>query len=219
MLRAAAIVLAAGAGRRLGAVKPLVEHDGQTLVGRAVDLARSAGCVPIVVVTGAHAERVEAALAEHPAVEVVRNTRWEAGQGASVAAGIGHLVRGHPECAAALVLLCDQPLIPSAHLRALAERVLGGECLVAATRYPEGGGVPACFAAACFDELSRLDGPRGAVAIIRARPDATVLLDAPGALLDVDSPRDLAALRGDVSPPAADRSTSPRPGAGDRPSA
>ena len=54
----AAVVLAAGASRRLGSPKQLEMLGDETLLERAVRVAREAGCSPVIVVLGAEAEQV-----------------------------------------------------------------------------------------------------------------------------------------------------------------
>ena len=54
MSTVAAVVLAAGGGRRYGMPKALVEYDGSLLVERAVRTARAV-CDPVLVVLGAQA--------------------------------------------------------------------------------------------------------------------------------------------------------------------
>ncbi|HEY7920163.1 MAG TPA: NTP transferase domain-containing protein, partial [Streptosporangiaceae bacterium] len=49
----AGVLLAAGAGSRLGRPKALVEVDGVRLVDRGIWLLQSGGAAPLVVVTGA----------------------------------------------------------------------------------------------------------------------------------------------------------------------
>ena len=51
-MRIGGVVLAAGASRRLGELKQLVRLGEETLLGRAVRVAREAGCSPVVVVVG-----------------------------------------------------------------------------------------------------------------------------------------------------------------------
>ena len=53
--RVAGVVLAAGAGTRLGQPKALVRVRGELLLDRAVQTLRAAGCDPVVVVLGAGA--------------------------------------------------------------------------------------------------------------------------------------------------------------------
>ena len=55
--RAAAIILAAGAGTRMGGPKALLEFKGRLLVERAVETALSGGCTDVLVVLGASSER------------------------------------------------------------------------------------------------------------------------------------------------------------------
>jgi CTP:molybdopterin cytidylyltransferase MocA len=82
------MVLAAGAGRRMGSPKALVhDADGVTWVVRASRLLDAAGCSPVLVVVGAAADRVRAELTGEP-VEVVEATDWAEGMGASLRAGL-----------------------------------------------------------------------------------------------------------------------------------
>ena len=65
--RIAALVLAAGQSRRMGAVnKLLIAIDGKPMLRHAVDAVLSAGIAPVVVVTGHEHAEVEAALAGLP---------------------------------------------------------------------------------------------------------------------------------------------------------
>lgn len=82
------MVLAAGAGRRMGSPKALVhDPDGVTWVVRAARLLDAAGCSPVLVVVGAAADQVRAELTGEP-VEVVEATDWAEGMGASLRAGL-----------------------------------------------------------------------------------------------------------------------------------
>ena len=62
-LRVAGVVLAAGASRRMGRNKMLLELEGEPLVRRAARRALEAGLTPVVVVLGHEADRARAALA------------------------------------------------------------------------------------------------------------------------------------------------------------
>lgn len=67
------LLLAAGASRRLGGEpKQLLNYEGENLLRRAARTALASGCRPIIVVTGAHRERIEAEIADLP-VEIVFN--------------------------------------------------------------------------------------------------------------------------------------------------
>src|ERR1017187_3811434 len=77
----AAIVLAAGASRRLGRPKQLLMLGGETLVARAIRLAGEAGATPVIAVLGAYHERIAAAIESgktRNAIPVV-NGDWQQG--------------------------------------------------------------------------------------------------------------------------------------------
>jgi CTP:molybdopterin cytidylyltransferase MocA len=97
----AGLVLAAGAGRRFGGPKALVELDGERLVDRAVRLVRTAGCEAVVVVVGAVSLDVPGAI-------VVDNPAWRTGMGSSLRTGLAALPNG---VEAAVVVLVDTPWV------------------------------------------------------------------------------------------------------------
>jgi molybdenum cofactor cytidylyltransferase len=194
----AGLVLAAGASRRLGQPKQLVQWRGQTLVARAVDHALALCDAGVVVVTGAHATAVAASLAELPhagtGLKPVYNAEWEQGMGASIARGMRALrAPGVPDPAGVLTLLVDQPAIARAELVSLVKLWQTNPLSLAAARYGQRRGVPAVFPQACFAALERLTGDTGARHLLAA---ATGVLELaiPAAAFDIDTPEALAAL-------------------------
>jgi CTP:molybdopterin cytidylyltransferase MocA len=101
----AGLLLAAGAGSRLGGPKALVEVGGTTLVERGVSLLAAAGCAPVVVVLGAEADAVRPLVA----ADVVIADDWMTGIGASLRAGL-HALKA-TLATACVVTLVDQPLL------------------------------------------------------------------------------------------------------------
>ncbi len=189
MTRVVAVVLAAGGSRRLGEPKQLLRLRGQALVRRAAlaALASRADCV--LAVTGAHAERVEAALAGL-AVACVRAGRWEDGLAASLRAGVSAALARDPD-ASVLLLLADQPATDAALLDALIARHAAG-AEIAASHYAGEPGVPAIFAARFARELLALDGDRGAKALLVRERARLALVPFEAGALDVDTPEDWA---------------------------
>lgn len=174
----AAVILAAGASTRLGEPKQLVKLGGETLLERAVRVAREAGCEPVLVVLGADAERVLTGC-DLRGARVVRNEQWREGMASSVRAGVAAA-----EGADGVVLMtCDQPTVTAEHLR-----VLTASGVVTASAYSGRRGVPAYFPASSFPELMCLTGGAGARALLR---DAAAV-ELPDGELDVDSPEDRA---------------------------
>lgn len=104
----AGLVLAAGAGRRMGTPKALLRMpDGTPWVARAVSALRGGGCADVTVVLGAEFADAATLLDDFP-VRVVEATDWAAGMSASLRAGLTHLLEtSHAPSAA--VTLVDLP--------------------------------------------------------------------------------------------------------------
>lgn len=126
------LVLAAGAGRRMGAPKALVrDASGTPWVVRTVRVVAAAGLTRVVVVAGAAGDEVEAALAGEAAT-VVRAEGWAEGMGASLRAGIEHLVgeespgAARERVAAALVCVVDTPGLDAGVVLRVAEGAAPG---------------------------------------------------------------------------------------------
>ncbi len=115
----AAILLAAGEGRRFGrAPKQLAPRGGRPLIAHAVAAARAAPAGRVILVVGRQAERVaRAARAADRRIVVVRARRWRDGQQASLAAAVAAL---WPVERAAFVFLGDMPDVPRDLARRLA---------------------------------------------------------------------------------------------------
>ncbi len=124
-----AVLLAAGAGSRLGGrPKSLLELDGVPLIVRQLMALSGAGVDEVVVVLGHHAQAIEAAIRHRPATRVF-NPAPDAGQAASVRIGLQAL---SPRIDAVMVALADQPLITAQDIAALisAYRQRGGKSMV-----------------------------------------------------------------------------------------
>ena len=100
------LLLAAGAGRRMGMPKALVRGEsGEPWLVRAVDVLRDGGCDEVTVVLGAAADEA-GALLDGTGVDVVVAADWAEGMGASLRAGLRSL---GPDTEAVLVSLVDLP--------------------------------------------------------------------------------------------------------------
>jgi molybdenum cofactor cytidylyltransferase len=177
----------------MGSAKQLLEVDGKTLVARAVDAAIGSGADPVVVVLGADAERVRAAIARSP-VHAVVNADWPGGLASSIRAGMSALLRSAPGLDAVVIALCDQPALSAEALTRLADlhRTTGR---IAAARYGGRNGAPAVFGREHFAALGALSGDQGARALLNGRPEVVTALDMPELGADLDTPADLRAWK------------------------
>jgi molybdenum cofactor cytidylyltransferase len=182
------IVLAAGAATRFGSTKQLAELDGRPLLEHALrTMSLAPGVGRAVVVLGAEAEAVRS-LNLH-GLEPIVCSRWQEGQSASLACGLGALT----DCEAVVVTLGDQPrLSPLAIARVLAAR--GSAAAVRAT-YGGLPGHPVLLERELFDRLRDITGDRGARNLLQSVQTAGVPCDDLGGGEDVDTPDQLAALR------------------------
>jgi len=190
----AAIVLAAGASRRLGQPKQLLMHGPETLLARVIRLANEAGAAPVLTVLGAHSQIVRASVVWNHAIAVI-NGHWEQGIATSIHAGLGALDAVAPNAKAALILSCDQPRLTAVHLRALIESFAAqAEPSIVASAYAGTLGVPAVFPRSVFPELLALRGDKGARALLLQPPCPLISLPFPGGEVDIDQPADLAEI-------------------------
>ncbi|MBQ1034825.1 NTP transferase domain-containing protein [Micromonospora sp. C81] len=186
----AGLLLAAGAGRRYGRPKALVELDGVPLVRRGFTLLRDGGCTPVHVVLGAGADDVP----DLPGAVRVRHDGWPEGLGSSLRRGLASLPADVP---AAVVVLVDQPLLSPVAVRRVRTAYAAG-ALVAVATYAGRPGHPVLLTRETWPLLDRYAvGDRGARDLLRDRPDLVVEVpcDDVGAPLDVDTPADLLRLR------------------------
>lgn len=184
-----AVVLAAGASKRLGTPKQLLSWHGEPLVRRAARAATEAGLWPVVVVLGARADEVRAALAGLP-VATVANPGFASGIGGSIKVGLHRLRVCSPEVKGVIFVACDQPLVQPAHLAALAAAAQAGGKPIAASAYGGALGIPAFFDASVFPELLKLHGDAGARGVIAREAARVASVPLPGGELDVDTPED-----------------------------
>jgi molybdenum cofactor cytidylyltransferase len=148
----AALVLAAGEGRRFGGTKQLAELDGRPLLEHA--LAAVTAISPRVVVLGHAADEIRAAV-DLQGAEAVVCARWREGQSASLRRGLEAL----PDADSVLVVLGDQPGITAAAVAAVA-RADGDEDAVRAT-YDGVPSHPVLLRRALLDRAGELRGDSG----------------------------------------------------------
>ncbi len=185
----AALVLAAGAASRHGSPKQLELLDGETWVRRTVRLALEAGCTPVRVVTGAHAERVCVELSGVDGVETIHHPGWEAGMGSSIAAGIQTFYT-EPSTRAVVLLTCDQIGLNVTVVRNLCDAFDGVRHRMAASAYAGTVGIPALFERGWFERLGELSGDRGAKSLLLECPELRIDIDWPQGAQDHDYRRD-----------------------------
>ena len=198
----AGIVLAAGESTRFGQPKQLLDWHGQPFVHAVSQNALDAGLSPVVVVTGANAEQVGAAVMDLD-VKVVRNDEWKSGQGSSIKAGVLSLPPpslratspkskgfggGWEGVGGAIFLLADQPQITPSVIRALIEKHAEELYPIVAPMVLDRRANPVLFDRATFSDLTTLEGDVGGRAIFHKHRVEYLPWHDDSLLLDVDTP-------------------------------
>ncbi len=184
------MVLAAGASRRMGTNKMLLELEGESLIRRAANRALAAGLSPVVVVLGHEAERLRAELRDLP-LELAVNPDYTGPTSGSLHQGLNALGRD------------DMVRVTADTLAMLIAAARGTEAPLVVSRYGDVTAPPLLFRRALFGELLAWTGEGCGKAVVQAHKHEAMYVDRPVTLLtDVDTPEDFAAAI------AADRPTS-----------
>lgn len=183
-----AVVLAAGGSARLGRPKQLLTREGETLVHRAARLACASGAARVLVIVGAYANEVTAAVHDLP-VECLVNARWGEGLAGSVRIAVDALA---PHADATLFLTCDQPALEVTYLQALRDASRRAPSGSAATRFGDRVGVPAVVAPTMLRAALAMQGDRGLRDALNAAGADVIACDAPDLGVDIDTPEDVA---------------------------
>jgi CTP:molybdopterin cytidylyltransferase MocA len=186
----AALLLAAGASRRLGTPKQLLTVGGEPLLRRAARALLASEPGALYVVVGAQADEIFATVSDLPVLRV-DCADWGEGLAASLRAGIRALPG---QFDAALVALCDQPALTAAHLRALVACYATARGAAVASAYAGVIGVPAILPRAWFGELLGQRGDSGARDLLRGSRCPVEVIAAPELAFDVDEPADRSGL-------------------------
>jgi molybdenum cofactor cytidylyltransferase len=183
--RTAGVVLAAGGASRMGELKQVMDWHGKPLVRRAVETALAAGLDPVVLVIGAEADRVRAAVSGL-AVDLVENQEWRSGQSSSMRAGLAAVRRS---AQAAVFLLADMPLVDHQLVQRLVREHQSSLAPIVAPTVDGRRGNPVLFDRSTFESLEGVVGDQGGRALFDRFP-VTLVPAGPESSLDVDTPAD-----------------------------
>ena len=183
-------LLAAGRSRRFGRAKQLECVADEPLVARGIRVAEQATGDCSMLVAGYAARDVVSACSPMRGFIVV-NDHYRSGMASSIVAA----VRALPASAdGLLILLADQPLVDANVLERLVSRWRETPGSIVCSRSAQGRSPPVIFPREVFPDLCRLEGDRGARAVIEQYGEIVIEVDVPEAATDIDTPDDLAQL-------------------------
>ena len=186
------ILLCGGSATRFGSEKLLAPLRGSPLASHsALNLVAGAGNALAVIPIGSTVLR---RVLEDSGCDILETADTQRGIGASLAAAAA----ASSEADGWLVALGDMPFIRVATIAALRALLEGGALIVTPVLASSGErGHPVGFARALKAELIALDGDLGARSVIERHRDglATLAIDDPGIVADIDVPADLEKFR------------------------
>lgn len=208
-MKLGAVILAAGAGTRLGGVAKalLVGKNGRTFLANILTTAREVGLDDAIVVVGPPFRDQVAAHARALGAYVVVNDEPERGMASSVVVGFSALAAGspahvgaseqgargvamHETCDAAWLWPVDHPDVSAETLRTLISALMNHDA--ARPVYRGRGGHPPLIARSLVARLATCDKlPGGARGVLAAADTIDVDVEDPGAVRDIDTPVDL----------------------------
>lgn len=186
-----AIVLAAGASTRLGQPKQMLQYGGETLLARAIRLAKEGGGAPVLAILGANSDTTFVEAQNAGAIPII-NEVWQRGIASSIHAGLGMLSMVGPNAPGVLLLTCDQPRLMAEHLAKMLGAFLSqDEPAIVGSGYGGTIGTPVIFPRCVFPQLRALQGDMGARAILRNPPCVVREVPFRDGEIDIDTPADL----------------------------
>src|SRR5215207_47128 len=161
----AAVLLAAGRSRRMGAFKPLLPFGGVSVAEACATALRAGGAGEVVVVVGHRGAEVRAALAHLEGLRFAFNEVAGSEMGVSVARGVEAVSAG---AGAVLIALVDQPAVPPSEIKSLIEARRRTGARLVLPEWEGRGGHPVLVDLALREELLRLVPVKGLRALFDA---------------------------------------------------
>lgn len=203
-VRAAAVLPAAGASRRMGRPKLLLPFAGGTVIGGTLTSLLAGGADRVAVVTAPGDGELAAWAQDREGVVAVVNPDPSRGMLSSVRCGLDAL--GGPAALAAgatplLVTPADLPALAAATVAAVTAALTAGA--LAVPLHDGRRGHPLAIAPHLLPEVGELDLDAGLRQLLERHAGAVVEVpvDDPGCLRDVDTPEDYRRLSGRELPP------------------
>ncbi|MDD3813480.1 MAG: nucleotidyltransferase family protein [Desulfocapsaceae bacterium] len=182
---AGAILLAAGAARRMGSCKQLLPLAGKTVIAHCLETLLTGGSKEVIVVVRPEGDEVARAARDYP-VQVVMTTDPDGDMAASVRTGRDAL---SSSITGVMVALCDYPLVTAATISSLiAVHCMNPEGIIIPCHHGRRGHPP-LFPRQLLEGLA---APLTLRDLMRANPERIKHLSVAdrGVLIDMDTPED-----------------------------
>lgn len=180
------IVLAAGAAKRMGRQKLLLNLKGKPVLQWVLEAALSSELDEVIGVVRELKEARRRIPLEHDKLRWISNEKAHEGQSTSVIAGLKAI---SPRSEGALFLVGDQPMIKTELINGLMDLFRKSTALIATPIFHGQSRNPVLFHRDLFPDLLKLTGDRGGRGLIERYKEKAVFLDwaEESPFLDVDT--------------------------------
>ena len=196
MNKIACVILAAGESSRLGEPKQLLDYGKTNLINHAITVAREAGLVRVIAVTGAFHEEVIKSIQNE--VTICYNQHWRDGIGRSIAEGLRCALDKEPLLSAVALMVCDQPHLTANHLASMIAEYRSQNCELLASAYADTLGTPAIVGRNYFSHLLSLTGKEGAKKLFQQFGKDLKSFSFPEGSIDIDTREDYLNLSAEI---------------------
>ncbi len=181
----AGLILAAGQGKRLGAVKPLLATDHAALLELVVRQYRKAKLDDLIVVLGHEARQIVQRIPLN-GIKIIINSEHRVGLSSSIQRGLAHV---SSRFNAVMIGLGDMPLVTCETIDTLIDEYRNGEKGIVVPVHEGQRGHPVILNMKYLESLVTLRGDVGAKSVLDSHPDDVreVKIDSDEILIDVDT--------------------------------
>ena len=182
----AGLILSAGASRRMGTPKALLQYEGETFLDRLIRIF-SAVCSPVVVVLGYHSQIIRQGLRPHAGVRFATNPDPDRGMFSSLQCGLAMIP---PEMQAVMFTPVDHPDIAEDTVERLAGLFRSQAAPLTIPVYQREHGHPVCISRAVINHLTSLPVTANANDILHSYYENASFIEIadPGIVSDIDDP-------------------------------
>lgn len=182
------LILAAGQGKRLGAVKPLLPTERGMMLDIVLRQYRTSALDDLILVLGSEAGRICQKISLG-GLKVVINGQYRMGLSGSIQRGLAHVA---PGTKAVAIALGDMPLVTTATINTLVREFKKGKSGIIVPVHNKQRGHPVLIDLKYLDDLLELRGDSGAKALLEmhATDVREIKIKSDEILLDVDTLED-----------------------------
>ncbi len=183
-----AIILAAGESKRMGKPKLLLPFGEKTIIETVLNNAIQSETDGVLVVLGSNSEKIAEKI-KNFSVKISVNPNFREGMLSSIQWGFETLPK---DTRAALIMLGDQPLIPSSVINKIIHAYKETKKGIILPVYEKRRGHPILIDMKYRDEVKRLNPDTGLRALVHNHTEdiLEIDVDAPGILKDIDTVED-----------------------------